>query len=265
MTINIQGSSNALATLEALTTQTGAAGSANTASPLLDATQSDSNSSSIIDLSGGAAAALSGLSAGLSTSASIADVAVAGGTSVESLLGQMRQDAVSASDPKLDDDARAALNAGFQSAMAQIQSTVSGAQIGGVNLIDGSISGQVPSQQAPGASLTGVNLSLGGPLIGLPANASLSDPTAAASLAAQLGAAVDSVGQAVGQLSSQADSIDANLSLVAQAGLAGGGSFNPSLDSDGARLAALSVQQQLAAGGGAIGNQAPQSILALFR
>jgi flagellin-like hook-associated protein FlgL len=268
MSINIQASTNALSTLEALTTQANSAASnANASSPLLDATSSSSDpASSIIDLSGGATSALSGLSAGLSTSASIADVAVAGGASVESLLAQMRQDAVSASNPSLDDDTRAALNAGFLSALGQIQSAVSGAQVGGVNLIDGSVNGQVSAQQAPGASLTGVNLSLGGPLIGLSSNVSLSDPAAAASLADQLGTAVDNVGQAVSQLSAQSDSIQTNLTLVAQAGLsASGGGVDPTLDSDGARLAALSVQQQLSVSGGSIGNQAPSSILALFR
>jgi len=119
--------------------------------------------------------------------------------------------------------------------------------------------------QAPGASLSGVNLSLGGPLIGLPAGASLSDPATAASLADQLGAAIDNVGQAVSQLSAQGDSIQTNLALVAQAGLSSSAGVDPTLDGDSARLTALSVQQQLAVSGDSIGNQAPQSILALFR
>jgi flagellin len=265
MTMNIQGSANTLATLEALTTQANAANNASLSSPLLDATSQSNSAASIIDLSGGASSALSGLSAGLSTSASIADVAVAGGSSVESLLAQMRQDALSASAPGVDDDTLAALNAGFQSAMSQIQTTVSSAQVGGVNLIDGSVNGQLSSQQAPGASLSGVNLSLGGPLIGLPAGASLSDPATAASLADQLGAAIDNVGQAVSQLSAQGDSIQTNLALVAQAGLSSSAGVDPTLDGDSARLTALSVQQQLAVSGDSIGNQAPQSILALFR
>ena len=42
------------------------------------------------------------------------------------------------------------------------------------------------------------------------------------------------------------------------------GSINGSLDGDGARLQALQVQQQLSGAGGAISNQAPQAILALF-
>jgi len=270
MTINIQGSSSsALAMLEALTSQSSATSTSSTgaSSALLDATSSGSTASSIIDVSGGATSALSGLSAGLSSSASIADAGAAAGTSIASLLSRMRQDAVSASNPAVGTDTLAALNAGFQSDLQQITSAVSSAQVGGVNLIDGSISGQASSQQATGASLTGVNLSLGGPLIGLSTGDSLSDPTTAASLADQLGTAIDNVGQAVSQISAQSDAIQTNLELVAQAGLSSSGSslVNSNLDGDGARLAALQVQQQLSLGGESIGNQAPQTILSLFR
>jgi flagellin-like hook-associated protein FlgL len=269
MTINIQGSSSALAMLEALTSQSSAAATSNAGAPtaLLDATSSEPTAASIIDLSGGATSALSGLSAGLSNSASIADAGAAAGTSIVSLLSRMRQDAVTASNPDIGTDTLAALNAGFQSDLQQIAAAVSSAQVGGVNLIDGSVSGQASSQQAPGASLTGVNLSLGGPLIGLASAASLSDPATAASVAEQLGTAIDHAGQAVSQISAQGDAIQANLALVAQAGLSSNSAslVNPSLDGDGARLAALQVQQQLSIGGESIGNQAPQTILSLFR
>jgi flagellin-like hook-associated protein FlgL len=269
MTINIQGSTSALANLEALTSQSSAASTSNAgvSTPRLDATSPDSTAASIIDVSGGAVSALSSLSAGLSNSASIADAGAAAGTSIASLLSQMRQDAVTASNPEVGTDTLAALNAGFRSDMQHIAAAVSAAQVGGVNLIDGSISGRASAQQAPGASLTGVNLTLGGPLIGLSSAARLSDPTAAAHLADQLGTAIDNVGQAVSQLSAQGEAVQTNLALVAQAGLASSGSglVNPNLDSDGARLAALQVQQQLSLGGASIGNQAPQTILSLFR
>src|SRR5580658_9979865 len=115
MSISIQGSTAAqqLATLESLTTQPGGA-AATGATSLLDAinAQSDAsqNASSVIDISSGAP----GVSAGLATSASIADAAVAAGTSIQGLLAQMRQEAVSAADPSLDSDSRAALDSGFK-------------------------------------------------------------------------------------------------------------------------------------------------------
>ena len=53
-----------------------------------------------------------------------------------------------------------------KSGLAQIQEAVASAGVDGVNLIDGSVNG---AASGSAATLTGVNLSLGGPLIGLPA------------------------------------------------------------------------------------------------
>ena len=264
MSISIQGSTAAqLATLESLTSQSGTAGTtagAGATSLLNALTSSQDPSASIIDLSGGTAAT-AGVSAGLATSASIADAAVASGTTIEGLLAQMRQDAVSASDPTLDSDSRAALDSGFKANLAQIQQAISGASVGGVNLLDGSATS---GANVSAATLTGVNLSLGGPLIGVGANASLSDPTSAAAIANQLGTAIDKVGDAVDQISAQGQAIESHLSVVAQAGLGITG-VNGGLDADGARLAALQVQQQLSLSNGAVASQSPNAILSLFQ
>jgi flagellin len=260
MSISIQGSAAAqLATLEALTTQSGKANGSG-ATSLLNATTPQDSSSSIIDLSGGSAAT-GGVSAGLATSASIADAAVASGTTIEGLLAQMRQDAVSASDPSLGSESRAALDSGFKANLAKIQQTIANAGVDGVNLLDGSTTG---GANVSAATLTGVNLSLGGPVIGVGADASLSDPTSAAAIAGQLGTAIDKVGGAVNQISAQGQAIESHLSLVAQAGLAVTG-VNSGLDADGARLAALQVQQQLSLTNSAVASQSPNTILALFQ
>jgi flagellin len=202
----------------------------------------------------------------LATSASIADAAVAAGTTVESLLAQMRQDAVSASNPSLDSGGRAALNTDFKANLAQIQQAIASASVGGVNLLDGSVNG---AANVSAATLTGVNLSLGGPVIGVGADASLTDPTSAATIAGQLGGAIDKVGQAVDQISAQGQAIESHLSVVAQAGLAlspgVAAGVNTASTRDGARLAALQVQQQLSLSGGAVANQAPNAILSLFQ
>jgi flagellin len=267
MSISIQGANPAISALETLALQQHggtAAGSSAAASAAANA-KADSGAA-ILDVSGGAAAAasLDGIS-GILGSASAADVAVGAGGVVESLLGQMRQDALSAADPSASSDTRATLDAGFQSDLAAISQTVSGASFNGVNLIDGSTG----SAGADGATLNGVDLTPTGPLIGLPAGASLNDPASAASLADQLGKAIDNVGQAVGQIASQGQAIATHLSVVAQAGIALqpslSGSINPGLDADGARLAALQVQQQLTTTSSPLASNTPQAILALFR
>ena len=198
------------------------------------------------------------------SSASAADAAVSAGSSIESLLTQMRQDALSAADPGLGDDARAALDTGFKADLATISQTVAGASVDGLNLIDGS------AGSGAGATLAGINLSIGGPLIGLSNDSSLADPASAGAIADQLGAALENVGQAVGQIAAQGDAIETHLSVVAQAGLAVqpslGGSVNNSRSADGARLAALQVQQQLSTSSGPVASQSCRAYsLALFR
>ena len=248
MTISIQGSSAALAGLDLLSHS---AASPHAARPDADGAQ---GASAIVDLSGLAAGGFGGPGLGLATSASVADAAVAAGSLVEGLLAQMRQDALGAADPALGGDARAALDAGFQGGLGQIKAAIAAAGVSGVNLVDGSAIGQAPD------GLPAFDMSASGALIGLAAGAGLSDPTGAASLADQLGGALDNVGQAIAQIISRGDAIHGDL-----AGAQGLRGVNPPLDADAARLAALQVQQQLGASLESIGNRAPQAILALFR
>ena len=265
MTISIQSSTAALTALETLSAQTNGVSDPNAApSALGDTPASADAGASIIDLSGGAPTS-GGASRDLASSASIADAAVAAGGAIQTLLTQLQQDAVTASDPNLSADDRAALDSGFKSGLAQIHAAVSGASLDGVNLIDGSVS--VQASTGGGVTLTGTDLSPTGPLIGLAAGAGLTDPSGAAAIADQLGTAIDNVGQAVGQIAAQSQAISDHLTLVAQASDSQtvAGRVDGGLDSDGARLLALQVQQQLQGAGASIANQAPQSILSLFR
>jgi hypothetical protein len=108
---------------------------------------------------------------------------------------------------------------------------------------------------------------LGGPLVGVGADASLTDPSSASALAGQLGSAIDNVGKAIDQISAQGQAIESHLSVIARAGLSPGvaGAVDGGLDADGARLAALQVQQQLSLTSSGVGNQSPNAILALFQ
>ena len=258
MTISIQGSSAAaLASLDQLVSQNGASAAPAASDAASKAGQTAS--SPIIDLSGLSTGGLGGAGAGFASDASIVDAAAASGSIIEGLLAQMRDAAVSAADPSVGGEARAALNAGFQSGLSQIQAAVAAAGVDGVNLIDGSTSAQ-GGQAASG--LTGFDLTPTGSLIGLPAGANLSDPATAASLADQLQTALGAVGQAVSSLTDQSETLQDSFVSAMQCGSSG---FDPSMDADSARLAALQIQQQLSVGGGAIGNQSPSAVLALFR
>ena len=276
MTISVQSSTAALIALDALANaQTNATPPPASADPGGLLQQSDSSApepSAILDVSGGAAAAsLGGLTASLAQAASIADAAVTAGGGVVALLQQMRQAAQNAADPGLGADARTALNDSFVAALAKIGQVVGQASVGGVNLIDGSVKGEL--QTGDGASgaadLTGTNLMATGALIGLSPDASLTDPTAAGGLADALTGAIDRVQSALDTISSQGQAIQAHLGVLAQASLAlspgQSGAVNTGIDQDGARLQALLVQQELSQAGASVANQAPQSLLALFR
>jgi flagellin len=274
MTISVQSSTAAAIALDALANaQTNATPTPADPAGLLqqgDSTLSDP--SSIVDVSGGAAAAsLSGLSASLAQAASIADAAATAGGGVVALLQRMRLAAQNAADPSVGADARTALNDSFVAALAKIGQLVGQAQVGGVNLIDGTVKGELSTGDgASGAvSLTGTDLSAAGPLIGLSADANLTDPAAASGIADALGGAIERVRGAVDTISGQGQAIQAHLSVLAQASLAlspgQSGAVDTGINQDGARLQALLVQQQLSQAGASVANQAPQSLLALFR
>jgi flagellin len=260
MTISIQGTNSALSALETLAALQGghAAGGTSAASQSAQTAPTTDSAATILSVSSGSAAP-SLFGPDLATTASASDAAVASGSAIESLLTQMQQDAQSASDPSLSDGDRATLDANFQSGLAALGEAVSGASVDGLNLIDGSA----------GAASGGTDFSAGGSVIGLGANASLSDPTSAAAIAGQLGSAIGNVGQAVGQIAARGQAITDHMTVVAQAALSLqpglSAAINGNLDADGANLAALQVQQTLSTSSGSIAGQSQSAILAMFR
>jgi len=183
----------------------------------------------------------------------------------------MREAAVSASNPSLGADQRSRLDKSFRDHLAGIDPLVAQAGVGGVNLLDGSAAGDFATGDggSGSATLTGFDLTSAGPLIGLSADASLTDAGTAGALADQLGGAIDRVQAAVGRITNQGAAIQGHLGVLAQASFAaspgGAQGLDSTLDQDGARLQALLIQQQLGQTGAGLANQAPQSILALFR
>jgi hypothetical protein len=225
----------------------------------------DSGAAAILDLSAGAKDAACGLTGPLSAAVSISDAAVSAGSNIRDLLGRMRQTALAAADPSLGQDERQGLDQSFKSDLAQIQATIGQAEVGGVNLIDGSVTG-APQADGDGELLLGTDLTAAGPLVGLASDANLSDPAAATGLADQLTGAIGRVGNAVDQLEAQGQAVTDHLSLVSQAASSTPpDALDPGSSLDGVRLLALQLRQDLASSGGPLVSQAPQSILALFQ
>jgi flagellin len=209
----------------------------------------------------------------LNRATSISDVASAAGQTVINQLNQLKQDALSATEPSLDATSRDAMNSNFKSLLAQISNTVNSASFDGANLLDGSSSGNLGVlASADGSSfltLTSTDLSLGGSVITVASTASLGTSTAATTALSQLNTSLSNVTTALANLGVQADQITAHSSFVTQLSdslqTGVGDLVNANMGAESAKLQALLVQQQLGAQSLSIANQAPSVILSLFR
>lgn len=209
----------------------------------------------------------------LSRASSITDVAAAAGQNVLNLLNKLKNDALSASQTTLDSNAVASYNSDFQSLLGQISQTVSNASFDGINLLDGSSSGNMNVlASADGSSfmtLSGTNLSLGGSIITVTSTASLGTVTAATSALSQINTSLTNLTNTLADMGAQADQLSAHASFVSQlsdtlqSGI--GDLINANMGSESAKLQALQVQQQLSVQSLSVVNQAPSVILSLFR
>ena len=278
MTINVLSNSPALSVLETLNQLNGQVGRTGGGAPAAsDAASSDSTlvtqDAAIWDVGPRPTNSVqAGLSNGLNQAASIADSAVSGSVTVLDLLDQLRQNARTAADPATDPGSRSDLNVGYKTLLARISDAVSQSGFGGVNLLDGSLSGSLQVASDGGAStvtLSATNLALGGPVISLASTSSIGSPAAATAAIGQLDSSIIGVQRALAQISVQNQAIQSHLGIVARAGNAGStgvtSQVTSAINQDGARLLALQVQQTLASSQTSIAGQGSQAILSLFR
>ena len=208
----------------------------------------------------------------LSRNSSVIDVALTAGESVSDLLTQLRERALEASDTSLDSTARSALNDDFIAIRNQITKTLANAGFNGINLLNGSKSSIAALANAEGTSRLTVdaqNMSLGGTIVTLSANAALSSATAATDLLSTLDASINNVSIALGRLGTSSKSLDTHLTFIGKlqdtitAGI--GRLVDADLAKESARLQALQVRQQLAIQMLSISAQSQSWVLSLFR
>jgi flagellin len=204
------------------------------------------------------------LALGLGSAAGIADLALGAGKTVEGLLTSLQGEAAAAQDPTLDPTTRDGLNVDFKARLAQITATVQQASYDGVNLVDGSSTGvRIPG----GGSLAPQTLTLGGPVLLVSSTASLGSADAATAALGDINSSLTNLQSALAALADQAGQISAHGAIVGQlsSALKAGVQTTAGAGTEGARLMALQVQQQLGAQGQPIANQSPQLVLSLFR
>ncbi|WP_031238532.1 flagellin [Asticcacaulis sp. AC466] len=240
------------------------------------AVSSAKDNASVYAIAQGQRADLGGLKAvtdSLNRASSIADVSLAAGESVSDLLNQLREKVVGAMDTSIDTTSRMALSSDYKAILGQISHVVENATFNGSNIINGSLPNAIQFIANADANsvitLSVRTISLGGPIITLSANSTLTTATGAGLLLAQLDSSINNLNANLGALGSQAKQIQGHLSFVSKLQDSITGGIGNLVDADMAkessRLQALQVQQQLGTQALSIANQSPQQILSLFK
>ena len=200
------------------------------------------------------------------------DVALSAGQSISDLLIQLKTKALSAADSSLDTASRQAINANFTALRDQITTIVKNAVFNGFNLVDGSTNQITALASADGSrrlTTSAQNLKLSGSIVTLKSTATVSTQAKASALVATIQTSLTNVNSAMAKLSSGAAkfSIQATFSqkLSDTLTMGIGNLVDANMAQESAMLQSLQVKQQLGVQALSIANQAPQTILGLFR
>lgn len=218
----------------------------------------------------------------LNRAKSIADVALAAGEQISDIFMQMREKAVAASDPSATVTSRAAYNADFIALRDQVASVIANAVFDGGNALDGAAANFTFLANSTGTQtvtlpIVDMNLVIGGgTLPASPAtdiylgNTDVLDTAANAALVRdRVAASLEFVNSEMARLGASAKRIENHEIFVGKLQDSIKGGIGNLVDADlaveSARLQAAQVKQQLGTQALSIANQAPQSILSLFR
>jgi flagellin len=210
----------------------------------------------------------------LSRGQSSLDVAISAGTSISDLLTQMKSKALAASDAGLDATSRQALNDQFQSMRDQITTIVNNASFNGTNMIESGGTNIYALANADGTSKMTVlaqDLSLGGATLtsNIDATASIGTATVASQMVGYLQVAINNVSAALAKLGTGSTALDTHLTFISSLQDTLNHGISNLVDADMAKesatLQALQTKQQLGVQALSIANQAPSSLLSLFR
>jgi len=216
--------------------------------------------------------ALNAVSQSLDRSASTVDVAIAAGEAISDILIELKEKALAASDSSLDTASRDALNEDFTSLRDQIATVVSNAEFNGVNIVDGSTANVQALADADGTSrltVSGENLSLSGSIVTITSTQQINTATAASTTIATIETSLQNVNEALARLGTGSKKLElhnifvSKLSDALDAGI--GNLVDADLAKESAKLQSLQVKQQLGVQALSIANQAPQTLLSLFR
>jgi len=220
----------------------------------------------------GDVAGLSAVKGSLDRASSTIDVAIAAGEAVSDLLIELKEKAVAAKDAGLDTASRTSLNDDFKQLRDQISSIVSNAEFNGTNVVANSGSDVVAITNDDGSntiSISAQDLSLAGSNVTITAGTEIATAGAASAAVTNIESSIANVNTALSALGSGANRIELQQEFVGklsdsiEVGI--GNLVDADLAKESAALQSLQVKQQLGLQALSIANQAPSTVLGLFR
>jgi len=222
-------------------------------------------------------AGLESVKGSLARATSSVDVALAAAEAVSDLLIELKGKATAAADPGADAASRTALNDEFKNLISQINTVVDNAEFNGVNAVknggaaiqalvalpDGTNSA---AEYAISIAATDISASSG---LALTTGHVITSATAASTAITTITAAESTVNTFLSKLGAGAKRVEIQgaftekLSSAIEVGI--GNLVDADLARESARLQSLQVKQQLGLQALSIANQAPGSVLSLFR
>ena len=220
----------------------------------------------------GDVAGLNAVKSSLDRASSTVDVAIAAGEAVSDLLIELKEKAVAAKDSGLDTASRTSLNNDFSQLRSQITSIVQNAEFNGTNVVNSGGSSVVAITNDTGSnkiSIAAQDLSVSGTKVTLTSSQSIGTATAAGSVVTAIESSIANVNDALSALGSGAKRIELQRGFVdklsdsIEVGI--GNLVDADLAKESAALQSLQVKQQLGLQALSIANQAPSTVLGLFR
>ena len=200
------------------------------------------------------------------------DVAMSAGQSISDLLVEMKTKALAASDTSLDTASRSAMNQDFVALRDQISTIVNNAVFNGYNMVDGSTTQITALASTDGSrriTVAAQNMSLSGTIVTVSTGASISTQASASTMVAAIQTSLTNVDSALAKLSSGSKKFSIQIDFsqkLSDALTSGIGNLvDANMANESAMLQSLQVKQQLGVQALSIANQAPQTILSLFR
>lgn len=221
---------------------------------------------------------LNAVTSSLNNAKSVTDTAIAGAEQISDLLNQMKTKAYEAADAGLDEASRAAIDKDFAALKEQITTIIDSSEFNNTNLLKGDFTGTTSVAALQSLTVTAgadtdtlnvENQAFQTSVTTAIGDDGIADQAKAEAMVATIDTVIGSVNTSLSTLGAASRKIEgqlkftSKLSDVVEAGI--GNLVDADLAKESANLQALQVKQQLGVQALSIANQAPQTILSLFR